>query len=135
MEAPAGGDDETESKSLVASRPATGRKRAGQVDVPDLLPAEFLTDSESDDDEDGAADAALRSKPKRRKVAAVERSLTRLDKGPRDATIGSTVYRVAKKVDERMAPKAKQYSKSTKELLLKRNRAPVKPRGGFLTKR
>lgn len=128
-----------EPKSLVAARPAAARKRGGQVDIPDVLPAEFLTDSSDegqDDDQDGDAGAgSRRSKPKRRKVAAVERSLTRLDKGPRDATIGSTVYQVAKQTDGRLAPKVKQHSKSTKELLLKRHRAPAKPRGGFLAKR
>ncbi|OAQ99411.1 hypothetical protein LLEC1_04523 [Akanthomyces lecanii] len=124
------------SKSLVAARPPTAvRKRGGQVDVPDLLPAEFLTDSSGESDSEADDATARRSKPKRRKVATVERSLTRLDKGPRDATIGSTVYQVAKKTDGRMAPKVKQYSKNTKELLLKRQRPPAKPRGGFLAKR
>ncbi len=127
---------EQESKSLVAARPPkAARKRGGQVDIPDTLPAEFLTDSSGDSGSEADDATARRSKPKRRKVAAVERSLTRLDKGPRDATIGSTVYQVAKKTDGRMAPKVKQYSKSTKELLLKRQRAPAKPRGGFLAKR
>lgn len=135
---PAAGDEEKddESKRLVAARSSAGRKRGGQADVPDLLPAEFLTDSSGEsDDEAGAGAVGRQGKPKRRKVDAVERNLTRLDKGPADATVGSTVYRVAKKTDERMAPKVKQYSKSTKELLLKRNRAPAKPRGGFFTKR
>ncbi|XWW97082.1 hypothetical protein V2A60_005063 [Cordyceps javanica] len=127
-----------EAKSLVAPRPSASRRRGGQVELPTLLPAEFLTDSsgESDNDDDaGARGAARRPNLKRRKVAVVERSLTRLDKGPQDATIGSTVYQVAKKTDGRMAPKVKQYSKSTKELLLRRNRVPAKPRGGFFAKR
>lgn len=73
--------------------------------------------------------------PKRRKVATVERKLTRLDRAPRDERVGSTVYRVAKKTDERLAPKSKKQTKNIKTLLLKRNRAPaVKPRSGFFKK-
>ncbi|OAA67458.1 U3 snoRNA associated [Cordyceps fumosorosea ARSEF 2679] len=137
-------DDEKEQASDLATaapRPLGSSRRVGQLAVPALLPAELLTDSSSsdEDDDDDAGGAPVRSKPKRRKVAAVERSLARLDRAPQDATIGSTVYQVARTADGRLPPKAKQLSKSTKEMLLKRNRAPTKQRrqgaGGFLAKR
>ncbi|KAF4951383.1 hypothetical protein FSARC_12940 [Fusarium sarcochroum] len=101
--------------------------------APNLLPAEFLTDSSSEDeggeDEDGAEE-----RPRKRRVAAVERSLARQDRGPRDERIGSTVYRVARKSDERMTPKLKKHAKSSKDLLLKRNRGAIKQRSGFFVK-
>ncbi|ATY60349.1 hypothetical protein A9K55_006525 [Cordyceps militaris] len=122
-----------ESKSLATARPSAGRRRS---DVPALLPAEYLTDSSGESDDDGGEGATRRSKPKRRKVATVERLLTRLDRGPQDATVGSTVYQVARTTDARLPPKANKQGRNTKALLLKRNRAPVKARrGGFLTKR
>ncbi|EGX94122.1 hypothetical protein CCM_02393 [Cordyceps militaris CM01] len=122
-----------ESKSLATARPSAGRRRS---DVPALLPAEYLTDSSGESDDDDGEGATRRSKPKRRKVATVERLLTRLDKGPQDATVGSTVYQVSRTTDARLPPKANKQGRNTKALLLKRNRAPVKARrGGFLIKR
>lgn len=87
------------------------------------------------DQEDGDDYADESRRQKRRKVAGIERSLARQNKAPGDEAIGTTVYRVANKTDDRMAPKAKQHSKSTKELLSKRNRVATKPRGRFLAKR
>lgn len=74
------------------------------------------------------------ARPRKRRVTAVERTLARQNRGPRDERVGSTVYRVAKKVDERMAPKLRKHARSSKELLLKRNRSVAKPRSGFLVK-
>ncbi len=117
--------------------PTSGsRKRAEKIQFPNLLPAEFLSsddEEEQHEDEESHADESRRQK--RRKVSGIERSLARQNRGPRDEAIGSTVYRVAKKTDDRIAPKVKQYTKSTKELRLKRNRVAAKPRGGFLAKR
>lgn len=100
-----------------------------------MLPAEFLDDSSSEDEDGDDADgtaAAKSSLPKKRKVAAVERQLTRLDRGPRDQQVGTTVFSVAaKKQDGRLAPKAKYGAKARKEALLRRNRAAVQPRAGF----
>lgn len=103
--------------------------------MPELLPAEFLTeasdpDSDSDDYGDAAAAAAGLSK-RARTVAGVEKRLTRLDRGPRDAQRGSTVFRVARARDERLAPAAANSSKRIKDALLRRDRAAVKPRAGF----
>lgn len=114
-----------------AHAPVNGRKRMDRMQIPNLLPAEFLTDSSSES-EDGDDDAAMStSRPKRRKVATVERQLTRLDRGPKDERVGSTLYRVAKKTDDRLAPKSKKYAKSTRAGLQSRNRTATASRGGF----
>lgn len=118
-----------------ASEPQIGRKRLDRVPIPNVLPAEFLTDSSSEDEDDEDENSvAGPSRPKRRKVAAVEKSLARQDRGPRDERVGSTIYRVAKETDDRLAPKSKQYAKGRKDMLLKRNRTAVKPRAGFFKK-
>ncbi|QYT01241.1 hypothetical protein H0G86_008287 [Trichoderma simmonsii] len=113
---------------------ARARKRTEKSQIPTVLPVEFLTDSSSEDEDDDAAEVA--AGPKRRKVAGVEKRLTRLDAGPKDEVVKSTVYRVAKKTDERMAPKLKKHTKSSKELLLKRNRpAAAKSGTGFFKRK
>ncbi|KAH6610398.1 hypothetical protein Trco_000418 [Trichoderma cornu-damae] len=111
----------------------SGRRRAERPRVPSVLPAEFLTDSSSEDEAEGST--GLAAGPKRRKVSGVEKRLTRLDAGPRDEVVGSTVYRVAKKTDQRLAPKARKYSKASKNSLLKRNRPAAKSGTGFLTRK
>ncbi|KAM5351471.1 hypothetical protein ACJ41O_004194 [Fusarium nematophilum] len=115
------------------AEPLVPRPRVGRA--PNLLPAEFLADSSSEDEAAGEGDdGAAAARPRKRRVAAVERSLTRLDRGPRDQTVGSTVYRVAKKVDDRMVPKMRKHAKSSKDLLLRRHRSAAKPRSGFFVK-
>lgn len=112
------------------------RRRVGKIQVPNLLPAEFLTDSSSEnDDEDEDDQETSAARPKKRKIATVERSLSRQDRGPRDERVGSTVYRVTKQVDERMAPKLRKHAKSSKELLLKRNRPAIKSGSGFFVRK
>lgn len=132
-----------EGKQQPLAKPAEpstsrARNRADRSSIPAVLPAEFLTDSSSEDDEedgeDGAA-AAAAAGPKRRKVSGVEKRLTRLDAGPKDEVVKSTVYRVEKKMDQRLAPKVKKHSKASKELLLKRNRAAVTSGSGFLKRK
>ncbi|CAM1505495.1 Fc.00g111320.m01.CDS01 [Cosmosporella sp. VM-42] len=126
-------DEDSESDS--AQVEVTGRRRrTDKVQIPNLLPAEFLTDSSSEDEDEGSqVSAAVR--PKRRKITTIERSLDREGRGPRDEMVGSTVYRVAKKVDDRIAPKLRKHAKSSRDLLLKRNRAAVKPRSGFFVQK
>ena len=123
--------------------PATGRKRTGKVYIPDTLPVELLAGLSSDEDEyeadeDGDAalsedDASASRRKRRRKVNTVVRNLTRLDKAPQDQTIGSTIYRVSKKSDERMPPALRKYAKSTKALMLRRGRTVTKPKGRFIS--
>ncbi|OTA04415.1 hypothetical protein A9Z42_0050120 [Trichoderma parareesei] len=122
--------------SAKPAEPSTSRarNRADRSNIPAVLPAEFLTDSSSEDDEEDGEDGAAAG-PKRRKVSGVEKRLTRLDAGPKDEVVKSTVYRVEKKMDQRLAPKVKKHSKASKELLLKRNRAAVTSGSGFLKKK
>lgn len=114
------------------SEPASGRRRMDKTNVPNVLPAEFLTDSSSEDEDEDVA--ATSKRPKKRQVSSIDRKLSRQDRAPRDARIGSTVYRVAKKTDERLAPKAQKYGQNARDLLLKRNRSATKPRPGFFVK-
>jgi hypothetical protein len=120
-------------KSEARQAESGGRKRAEKSHIPAVLPAEFLTDSSSEDEDEDSTDIA--TGPKRRKVSGVEKRLTRLDAGPKDEVVKSTVYRVAKKTDERLAPKLKKHSKASKDLLLKRNRPAAKSGSGFLKRK
>lgn len=95
------------------------------------LPTAFLTDSSSDEDED----VSVQKKPKKGSVKTIERRFGAGPGAPRDAQVGTTVYRVHKKVDERMAPSLRRYAKSQKDVLLRRDRAPAKKSAGFLKKR
>lgn len=107
-----------------------------QKPVPDMLPLDYLTDSSSEDgDEDRVDSAASRQRKRKRNVASVEKRLSRESRGPRDQVVGSTIYRVSKPLDKRLAPKANKHSKSTKQLLLKRGREPVKSRSLGFAKR
>lgn len=126
--------DEEDSDEQMAMSSSVGRRRSRPAPrAVNLLPAEFLTDSSSEDedeDEGGGADRS-HSRPKRRRVAGVEKRLTREARGPRDQVVGSTLYRVAEKRDERLAPKVTKLARNSKDLLRRRNRTPVAPRGGF----
>lgn len=123
----------------------TGRRRAEKPKLPSMLPAEFLTDSSSESEDESAL--------KRRKVMAKGRPNTKInfeeaalaldssikaDRPPRDQVVGSTVYRVvAGQADRKLAPKMHKDSRNVKEGLLKRQRAAVAPnkkKGFFLKK-
>lgn len=124
-----------ESKSEAPKQEQVGRRRSEKVAIPTTLPAEFLTDSESEGDEE-EEESTTADRPRKRKVSSIEKRLTKDGRGPRDEVIGSTVYRVTEKVDERLAAKANKRSKSAKEMLLSRGRAPAKSRSaGFLKKK
>lgn len=114
--------------------PATGRKRAERTAIPDVLPAEFLADSSSEEDEEDASRSrdqgdASGSTRRGRSIPSIEKRLARQGRGPRDEAIGSTVYRVSRDVDARLAPKVRKYARSSKHALLKRGREPVKGAG------
>lgn len=122
--------DESDGDAEIApGQPTIGRRR-NRLQIPSTLPVEFLTDSSSEDEDEEMSEAAY-SQPKKRRVADVEKRLTRLDRGPLDETVGSTVYRVASVTDQRLAPKSMKYSQRGKDVLLRRNRTTVKPRAGF----
>ncbi|RSM15577.1 hypothetical protein CEP52_000592 [Fusarium oligoseptatum] len=124
---------EDEAKAAPAEPTESAVQKRQPAKMPNLLPEEFLTDSSSEDEGAGEDDQAV-ARPRKRRVTAVERTLARQNRGPKDERVGSTVYRVAKKVDESMAPKLRKHARSSKELLLKRNRSAAKPRSGFLVK-
>ncbi|KAI8671400.1 hypothetical protein NCS57_00615100 [Fusarium keratoplasticum] len=127
-------EDEAKVAGSAPAEPAESAVQKRQpAKTPNLLPAEFLTDSSSEDEGADEDDQAV-ARPRKRRVTAVERTLARQNRGPKDERVGSTVYRVAKKVDESMAPKLRKHARSSKELLLKRNRSVAKPRSGFLVK-
>ncbi|KAF5536323.1 u3 snorna associated [Fusarium napiforme] len=107
-------------------------QRSKAENAVNLLPAEFLADSSEDEADE--IDDQPEERPRKRRVATVERSLARQERGPRDERVGSTVYRVAKRTDERMAPKLKKHAKSSKDILLKRNRSVTKQRSGFFVR-
>ncbi|KAG9253299.1 uncharacterized protein F5Z01DRAFT_675211 [Emericellopsis atlantica] len=105
-----------------------------KTNIPALLPEEFLTD-ESEPDSDAESSGDMDDRPKRRRVAHVERTLTRLDRGPADERVGSTMFSVAKtKTDPRLPPKMNKNAKHRKDALLQRKRAPVQPKGKFFKK-
>lgn len=118
--------------------PDTGRKRAERTAIPDVLPAEFLADSSSEEDEEDASrdqGDASGSTRRGRSIPSIEKRLARQGRGPRDEAIGSTVYRVSRDVDARLAPKVRKYARSSKHALLKRGREPVKgPGSSFFRK-
>ncbi|CEI38811.1 hypothetical protein FVEN_g4658 [Fusarium venenatum] len=119
-----GSDDEEEPAQSLIQRSRTQK-------APNLLPAEFLTDSSSEDE---CEDDQEEERPRKRRVAAVEKELARQSRGPKDERVGSTVFRVAQKTDERMVPKTKRQTKNHMNDLLKRNRSAAKPRSGFFVK-
>jgi hypothetical protein len=122
-------EEETKSleKAAETAQVLGRRRRNDKLQVPDLLPAEFLTDSSSED-EDEQPSALVAPRSKKQKIAAIEMDLSRESRGPRDQRVGSTVYRVASKVDERAAPKISKQSRNSRDLLLKRGRAAVSAR-------
>ncbi|KAH8653684.1 hypothetical protein BX600DRAFT_515934 [Xylariales sp. PMI_506] len=118
----------------------SGRHRTEKVALPNHLPAEFLTDSESEDEGDERALRAVKPKKIRFDEAAeaVSRELGQSSARPRDEVIGSTAYRVmAGEGDANLAPRASKNSRSVKDMLLHRRRAgqtPGKTKGFFKRK-
>lgn len=131
--------DESDSRNeLVEVEKATtsGRRRAEKFNLHGMLPAEFLTDSESDDDDEKALKAV--KKPKKITFDAAVQTLGKEGKAPRDQIVGSTVYRVmADERNDKLAPKMNKNSRNLKDALLRRNRVGVTlaKSKGFLKKR
>ncbi|KAK1981654.1 hypothetical protein LZ30DRAFT_592238 [Colletotrichum cereale] len=120
--------DEEEADAAPAPE-TTGRRRLNKLDLPSELPAEYLDSDSEDEGGDGETDRKPR---KARKLHTAEAQMARESRGPKDEVVGSTLFRVVKKEDERLAPKAQKYSVNAKKALLARGRAPVKARRGFL---
>ncbi|OTA60780.1 hypothetical protein K449DRAFT_466078 [Hypoxylon sp. EC38] len=96
----------------------TGRRRAQKFNLPTVLPAEFLTDSSEDEDED-------ESTLKKRVVKKPKKiNFETGGKRPRDQVVGSTRYRVlADQADQKLAPRIRKQARVFKESLLKRKRS------------
>ncbi|KAI2471667.1 hypothetical protein F4781DRAFT_386274 [Annulohypoxylon bovei var. microspora] len=94
-----------------------GRRRAQKFNLPTVLPAEFLTDSSSEDED--ADESALRVVKKPKKI-----NFETEGKRPRDQVVGSTRYRVlAEQGGQKLAPRIQKNARASKESLLKRKRA------------
>ncbi|KAI1268592.1 hypothetical protein F5Y18DRAFT_235607 [Xylariaceae sp. FL1019] len=115
----------------------TKRRRIGGK-LPDMLPAELLTDSSEDEEEDGALIKKVVKKPQKKTFETATQALSLEGKRPRDQVVGSTRYRVlAEQSDQRLAPKANKQSLRAKQDLLRRNRqgVTVNKKKGFFVKR
>ncbi|GKT47953.1 uncharacterized protein ColSpa_08134 [Colletotrichum spaethianum] len=122
-------EEEAEKADAAPVPETTGRRRLNKLDLPSELPAEYLDSDSEDEGGDGETDRKPR---KARKLHTAEAQIARESRGPKDEVVGSTLFRVVKKEDERLAPKAQKYSVNAKKALLARGRAPVKARKGFL---
>lgn len=122
--------EDSDSDQAPAERATTsGRRRADRVQLPGFLPAEFLTDSESDDEE--ASALRMVKKPKKITFESAMEGLSKEGKRPRDQVVGEAVYRVlAEQGDPILAPKMRKNSRQVKESLLKRRRSAVVPTKG-----
>ncbi|KAI1074103.1 hypothetical protein F5B20DRAFT_586633 [Whalleya microplaca] len=127
----------TETDVAQLEKPAaTGRRRVEKFKVPDLLPAEFLTDSSSESEDESAL--KIMKKPRKITFETAVQTLGNEGKRPRDEILGSTRYRVlAEQGDQKLAPKTNKSSRRTKESLLKRRRVGVVPnkKNGFFVRR
>ncbi|GAW24292.1 hypothetical protein ANO14919_138760 [Xylariales sp. No.14919] len=128
-----GNEDSSENED--EERNTTSKRQRRTQKLPNLLPAEFLTDS-SEDEEDGTALNRMAKKPKKITFETAMHIIGAEGKGPRDEVVGSTRYRIlTQQSDQRLAPKANENSRKSKEALLRRGRAPVasnKKRGFFI---
>ncbi|OTA85094.1 hypothetical protein M434DRAFT_36240 [Hypoxylon sp. CO27-5] len=114
----ASSDEEDDGVAEVETAVTTGRRRAQKFNLPAVLPAEFLTDSSEDEDED---ESAL----KRRVVKKPKKiNFETGGKRPRDQVVGSTRFRVlADQADQKLAPRVRKQARVSKESLLRRKRS------------
>ncbi|RYP67484.1 hypothetical protein DL771_007215 [Monosporascus sp. 5C6A] len=116
---------------------ATGRRRFEKLKLPGRLPAEYLTDSSSEGEDEAALKRAAK-KPKKINFEDALQSIGNEARVPRDRVVGSAVYRVvAGQADKKLAPKMHKNTRYVKEDMLRRRRAPVtrnKKRGFFVAK-
>ncbi|RYP85288.1 hypothetical protein DL769_001019 [Monosporascus sp. CRB-8-3] len=115
----------------------TGRRRAEKLEFPGMLPAEYLTESSSEGEDEAALKRAAK-KPKKINFEHALQSIGKEARIPRDQVVGSTVYRViGVEADKKLAPKMHKNTRNVKEDMLRRRRAPVTPnkkRGFFVAK-
>ncbi|KAI0138539.1 hypothetical protein F4776DRAFT_618843 [Hypoxylon sp. NC0597] len=117
--------DEEDGIAEVETAVTTGRRRAQKFNLPTVLPAEFLTDSSEDEDEDESALKRVVKKPKKINFETDS-------KRPRDQVVGSTRYRVlADQADQKLAPRIRKQARVSKESLLKRKRSSAVAASGM----
>ncbi|KAK7938004.1 uncharacterized protein PG986_014872 [Apiospora aurea] len=123
--------DEEEFETEKAARRSTAQQKLDRHNLPDELPAEFLTDSDSEDEG--------KRRPKKIKFEDAVQSLKKEGGRPEDEVVGSTVYRVlADQGDKSQAPRMHHNARRMKEQLLRRGRAPAptgKSKGFFKSKK
>ncbi|KAK8092055.1 hypothetical protein PG997_002416 [Apiospora hydei] len=123
--------DEEDFEAEKAARRSTAQQKLDRHNLPDELPAEFLTDSDSEDEG--------KRRPKKIKFEDAVQSLKKEGGRPEDEVVGSTVYRVlADQGDKSQAPRMHHNARRMKEQLLRRGRAPAptgKSKGFFKSKK
>jgi hypothetical protein len=107
--------------------PVAKRRRGNRLEIPGILPAEFLTDSEDDEIELDSSSAVTKKRKTKHNKA---------DKPVPDARVGAIVYRIPQVSQKDLPPKSNKSSKTAKKALLTRGRMAVKARKqhGFLLK-
>ncbi|KAI0127315.1 hypothetical protein BJ170DRAFT_683163 [Xylariales sp. AK1849] len=131
-----GDGDITDGTDEVERATGWGRRRAEKYKLPDVLPPEFLTDSESEHEDERAL--GLVKKPRKINFESAVQTLAKAGKAPRDQIVGSTAYRVmANQGDPKLAPRNDNNSKVMKEMYMHRRRVgvtPAKTKGFFKRK-
>ncbi|TRX92413.1 hypothetical protein FHL15_006580 [Xylaria flabelliformis] len=130
-------EDEGDKEEVEEEQKTISKRQRRTQKLPDMLPAEFLTDS-SDNEDDEAALKKMVKGPQKINFETAMQVLSAEGRGPRDEVVGSTRYRVlAEQGDPRLAPKANKNSLRVKEDLLRRGRARVtlNKKRGFFVKR
>ncbi|KAI0400968.1 hypothetical protein F4802DRAFT_582519 [Xylaria palmicola] len=129
-------DEDTDGEEEGEQKTTSKRQRRTQR-LPDMLPAEFLTDSSEGEDDETALKKMVK-RPQKINFETAMQVLGAEGKRPRDEVVGSTRYRVlAEQADERLAPKADKNSVRAKDALLRRGRERValNKKRGFFVKR
>ncbi|RYP31822.1 hypothetical protein DL767_005553 [Monosporascus sp. MG133] len=125
------------TREAEAAPAPTGRRRVEKLKLPGMLPAEYLTESSSEGDDEEALERAAKKSKKINFEDALQ-PIGNEARVPRDQVVGSTVYRVvAGQADKKLAPKMHKNTRYVKEDMLRRRRAPValnKKRGFFVAK-
>lgn len=130
-------DDDDAGAAEVEKAVTAGRRRAQKkFNLPAVLPAEFLTDSSSEDEADETALKKRRVAKKPTKITFGENSESSNRK--RDLVSGATRYRIVEAQGaQALAPRAHKSARVSKESLLRRKRSGVATgqKKGFFVKK
>lgn len=129
------GAPEGEGEDAIEEQNTRSKRQRRTQKLPDVLPAEFLTDSSEDEDDETTLKKIVK-RPQKITFDTAVQILSADGRPPRDEVVGSTRYRVlAQQSDQRLAPKANKDSRKKKDALLRRGRTRVaqnKKRGFFV---